>query len=181
MRWFGSGTTVDRIRINDDQEWKVVEKRRTAYRILYFVRSNIPHTHLDKFYDSRVVIVRLDEAKINTRTFPFRLRFYSTLQLRQTASPVSRKRVSEREREEEENGKHIEGARFEKYRGKLKNRGRRCEAKSDNSVGFERSEFSGRLASLRKLLQFSSYIYRTRPDRSELGARSSGNNAANRV
>lgn len=57
------------------------------------------HTHLDKFYDSRVVIVRLDEAKINTRTFPFRLRFYSTLQLRQTASPVSRKRVSERERE----------------------------------------------------------------------------------
>lgn len=52
MRWFGSGTTVDRIRINDDQEWKVVEKRRMAYRILYFVRSNIAHTHLGKFYDS---------------------------------------------------------------------------------------------------------------------------------
>lgn len=156
------------------------EGRPTGFYIS-FDRILHTHTHLGKFYDSRVVIVRLDEAKINTRTFPFRLRFYSTLQLRQTASPVSRKRVSERERVEEENGKHIEGARFEKYRGKLKNRGRRCEAKSDNSVGFERSEFSGRLASLRKLLQFSSYIYRTRPDRSELGARSSGNNAANRV
>lgn len=155
------------------------EGRPTGFYIS-FDRILHTHTHLGKFYDSRVVIVRLDEAKINTRTFPFRLRFYSTLQLRQTASPVSRKRVSEREREEE-NGKHIEGARFEKYRGKLKNRGKRCEAKSDNSVGFERSEFSGRLASLRKLLQFSSYIYRTRPDRSELGARSSGNNAANRV
>lgn len=43
MRWFGSGTTVDRIRINDDQEWKVVnEERPTGFYISF---DRILHTH----------------------------------------------------------------------------------------------------------------------------------------
>lgn len=68
-----------------------------------------------------------------------------------------REREGEREHESVK-GKHIEEVRFEKYEEIEKSRKKKMRVqRAGERLGSERSEFYNRLASFRKLFQFSLY------------------------
>lgn len=58
-----AGAIVDRIRINGDQEWKIVNEGQPLYFDEYYAHTNT--YWINSTSDSRVVIVRLDERGEN--------------------------------------------------------------------------------------------------------------------